>query len=362
MREGLLKLQDFHDLAPLDERLNVLLAGLNPIAPRRLPLAEAIGRVLADDASAAQAFPAKATALRDGYAVQAAQTVGASPYSPVSISGRIEPVRAGEALPEECDAILPPAAAVATATGADLFEAVAPGTDVLDRGEDLSEGSLIVKAGQRLRPHQAAVLMLAGHEAVSVRIPTLAVEGDGPVASMIDRLACEAGAGRSTPEAADIVVTLCEPGYAGTEGAAGQLAKEGTLLVHGLALRPGEAIGFGVRPRPGGGESVVLVVPRRLDEAVAAWLLLIKPIFSTLAGLRAQEPGETLPLVRKIVSAPGMADLVVLRRLGGPTPSFEPAATGALPWSALATAEAYYLIPPESEGVPAGTRISGKPL
>src|SRR5712691_7805528 len=98
--------QQMTRLTPLTEvtaRINAL---VKPIAPRRIAIAAAVGRVLAEDVVVATAVPAAARALRDGFAVAAEALSDASSYAPVQLAPALR-VDAGEAMPAGADAVAP---------------------------------------------------------------------------------------------------------------------------------------------------------------------------------------------------------------------------------------------------------------
>jgi hypothetical protein len=66
-----------------------------------------------------------------------------------------------------------------------------------------------------------------------------------------------------------------------------------------------------------------------------------------------------LPLMRKIVSNPGISDLVLLRLTteAGSGRLWQPLATGDFPWTAIAHADAWLLVAPECEGYAAGQNV-----
>ncbi|GMA79548.1 hypothetical protein GCM10025880_59650 [Methylorubrum aminovorans] len=66
-------------LMPLAEALAGLRSLAAPVAPRTVPLVEAQGGIAAATIHAPQAIPPQRTALRDGFAVEAAAVGGASP-------------------------------------------------------------------------------------------------------------------------------------------------------------------------------------------------------------------------------------------------------------------------------------------
>jgi molybdopterin molybdotransferase len=351
--------QSFDRLVPLAKAKTLLLSSITPVAATRHALDAALGRTTAETVRPPAPFPPRRIAMRDGYMVSARETIGATPYAPVYSSVQLPPVRAGAWMSEDTDAVLPPHALIKSTLGAEILQAVAPGTDTREPGGDLPAESVVVEAGTRLRADQIALLALAGIETVALRIPRLCVEGTGPLHRMIEDLASAAGSAIGGGADADITVMLCDPGQAATALAARRLADEGTLVAHGLAIRPGEAIGLGTVPRSDGRQRLVFIVPNSLGDAMAAWLLFIEASLASLAGSVSKLREETLPLARKIVSAPGVADLVLLRRTGMPAPSWDPIAAGDLPWAAISCADAYCLVAPESEGVAPGTLLTG---
>src|SRR5262249_44119165 len=87
------------------------------------------------------------------------------------------------------------------------------------------------------------------------------------------------------------------------------VARLGTVHVHGVGLVPGETAALaslGSRP--------VLVIPGRLDAALAVWLVLGRHLLMRLAGRDAPDNGNPVRLARKIASTVGVAEVVLVRR------------------------------------------------
>ena len=81
------KMRPIRSLIGLDEARARIDAAVRPIdRTERVPLAEANGRVLAEDLAAAADVPPFDRAAMDGYAVRAADTAGASPASPRALT------------------------------------------------------------------------------------------------------------------------------------------------------------------------------------------------------------------------------------------------------------------------------------
>ena len=128
----------------------------------------------------------------------------------------------------------------------------------------------------------------------------------------------------------------------------------GQVAFHGIGLRPGETAAIGVaNAKP------VLVVPGRIDAALACWLMLGQRVFARLAGRDVNDVAAPVTLTRKITSTIGIADVVLLKRSGS---EVEPLASGYWPVRALAQADSYCVVAPESEGFPAGAIVSASTL
>ncbi|ACL60083.1 molybdopterin binding domain protein [Methylobacterium nodulans ORS 2060] len=346
-----------------------LTAGLRPVAPETCPVGEAAGAVAASDLAAGRGMPRGRTALRDGWAVDAAAIVGATPYAPVSLAGLSPRVEAGEALPPGTDTVLP-------------FEAVLDGEAVADAaagegtrpaGGELPEGSWLARAGERLSSLQLLALAAAGIGALAVRRPRIALVATGEASDLLSPLlaalvigdAAQVAATRSVPDdpaaiaaalaeaEADAVFATGGTGFGASDRSAEGLARAGTVAAHGIALRPGETAGFGVAAgRP------VLLLPGRPEAALAVYLALGRPLVAALAG-RILPPAPAAPLLRKLSSVIGLSEIVFVRRSAE---GVEPLGGADIPLHRLARADGAVLVPPEHEGYAKGTPVEILPL
>jgi molybdopterin biosynthesis enzyme len=132
------------------------------------------------------------------------------------------------------------------------------------------------------------------------------------------------------------------------------LSRLGKVAFHGIAIAPGEttALGYvGVRP--------VLLLPGRIDAALAGWLTVGRRMLARLAFRLIEDQPFAAELARKIASPLGLAEVVpVRRRLGRVEPV---ATTGYLSLQALTRAEGWILVPADSEGHAEGSRVVVRP-
>lgn len=365
-------LQLIQRLTPLGEVLALIDADAKPVTPRTLDVAQAAGRVLAKDA-VAPARPAAAIALQDGWALAADATLGAGGYAPALLTQLPSRVETGQAMPPDTDSIAPFDAIKKTLAGAEALLAVNPGDGVLAAGADCDPAIPLRRAGERLRAVDVAAAAAAGLARVTVREPRLRMlplRGTAIVSAAARLIAADierrGGAARLdesgrldaalAAQTTDFVVAIGGTGSGRNDTSVQVLAREGRVAVHGFALAPGEtaALGF-VEARP------VLLLPGRLDAALAVWLLVGRHLLDTLAAStrRDNEPAETLTLARKVASTVGLAELVPVRRT--PEGQVEPLATRYLPLSSLTRGDGWILVPAESEGFAAGASVQVRP-
>jgi molybdopterin molybdotransferase len=359
-------------LTPLDQALAALDAVL-PVAAREIATGAAVGRTLAADA-VGSARPAEALALRDGWAVRSEFTLDASSYSPASLPAMPTRVDVGEALPLDADAVAPLEALLVRQRQAEALAPVAAADGVLSPGGDVSDGKVLRCAGERLRATDIAVLMAAGMDRVRVREPHIQIVRAGTAGAIIDAavglmaraVVLAGGNGKvkiaDTPDtlaetlrdsAPDAFITVGGTGIGRHDASVTALRHIGRVEFHGVGLAPGETLAFGwIATRP------VLLLPGRLDAALAGWLIFGLPLLAKLCGCVDQKNvALVLELSSKVASTIGFAEIVPVRRHGE---TLEPLASGSPPLSSLVS-DGWIQIPQESEGHPAGTRVAVRP-
>jgi molybdopterin biosynthesis enzyme len=276
---------------------------------------------------------------------------------------------AGEALPDGVDAVAALDTVQVQGAEARALTPVAPGEGVLPPDADAQAGLKLILTGTRLRRIDVAVLTALGIGRLPIREPRVRVvrAGAGNIvdgaATLIAR-AIDAESGMAVTdgvtleqalamEDADALVAIGGTGSGRNDRSVKALARAGKVAFHGIAIAPGEttALGF-VAHRP------VLLLPGRMDAALAGWVTVGRRMLARLAFRLVEEQPFSAELARKIASPLGLAEVVPVRRR---LSKVEPVATGYLPLQALARAEGWLLVPADSEGHPAGARVVVRP-
>lgn len=171
-------------LVALDQALDAILPGLPVIAAAEtVPLAAAVGRVLAEDIRARSPYPAFDQSAMDGYALRGdgadgavlpvigRLTAGARPetfHESGHESGAVR-IFTGAPIPSGFDRVVMQEHC-STAEGKVEIRTWPPAGEHLRRsGEDMARDAVVLRAGTILGPREVAVAAAVGHDAVAVR-------------------------------------------------------------------------------------------------------------------------------------------------------------------------------------------------
>jgi molybdopterin molybdotransferase len=379
------------------------------LGPERLPIAQAVGRVLASEVTARTDAPPFDRAVADGYAVDAEATLGASVYNPVtfriggsglSILPSVTAVACGSPLPTGANAVVPRDYAQADEPGEtlELIEPVAAGANIERSANEFARGTLLLRSGRRLGSAELGLIaeggigavdvirrprvgvILTGHDLAEAgtELPTGAVfdantpmlrglvERDGGTIEpcAVDR--CCDGAIRDALDApdADLVIVVGGSGLGpNDERVLEALGRPGegdgdSLWIHGIALRPGLSSGIGrIRGRP------LFLLPGSPTGCLWAYELLAGRVVRRLAGRDPELPYAARDFVTgaKIVSSIGFLEVWPVRLVAGR--DRVEAVSAAAPdgslglFTAIAEADGFVLVPEASEGFPPGARV-----
>jgi molybdopterin molybdotransferase len=181
---------EFFNVQPVQAALETLFAHWIP-QPRTETLdpRDALGRVLAVAPPSPMDLPAFTRSTMDGYAVQASDTFGASQSLPAYLtcigsvmmgdqpdveigSGQAVEIHTGGMLPPGADAVV--MVEQTQPLGGDEIEVlapVAPGENVIQMGEDVTQGEEVLPSGHRIRPQDIGGLLAVGVLSVEVAVP-----------------------------------------------------------------------------------------------------------------------------------------------------------------------------------------------
>lgn len=372
----------------------------------------ALGRVTAEPIWAEISSPHYHASAMDGFAVRAVSTNGAMPSAPVTlfVGPEAQYVDTGDPLPEWANAVIP----IENVESLDEHEqiipeirkpksiriraAVAPWSHVRPLGEDIVATQLVLPAGHSLRPADLGAIAASGHQTIRVsRKPKVAILPTGtelvPIGSklksgdileynslvMAAQIKAMGGEPTRYPITKDDFDLICERvqeaakthdlvllnagSSAGAEDFSSKVVEKlGTLLVHGVAVRPGHPVILGMVNRdsatpsslvpiigvPGYPVSAALTVDIFVESVIAKWL-----------GRRALElPTETATLTRKLVSPAGDDDFVrvAVGRVGDKLLA-APLSRGAGVITSLVQADGLALLPSGVQGMDAGEQV-----
>jgi len=331
---------------------------------KTVPTTRALGRVLAEDVVSGVDVPGFDRSTMDGFAVRARDTFGASEGMPayLTVAGEIlmgqaalEEIAAGQAVKIATGGMLPPGADAVVMVeytedmgGGDIavVRPVAPGENVVRRGEDVREGQVLLPAGMRLRPQELGALAGIGVTGCPVvdqprvaiistgdeLVPPEEVPATGQVRDVnsyaLKALVEDAGGEgvlygivqddfdtlKSVVDQAltrDDIVVISGGSSVGTRDVtAAVLNSFGApgVLVHGVAVKPGKpTILAVVRGKP------VFGLPGHPVSAMVLSDLFLVPAVRHLLGIRAgdkKRPVLTARLSRSLASASGRVDYV----------------------------------------------------
>jgi molybdenum cofactor synthesis domain-containing protein len=321
---------------PLDAQKQLLDAVRSNVMPNEtVALQDALGRVLEQDAFSNVNIPDYDKTFIDGYAVNTADTKGASNSKPAifEVVGKLFPadyptsieVGRGEAVYVACGAPIPKGATATVKVEEtrlnsgkiEVIREIPSGEGIIPLGDDMKKGDLILKKGQVLRPQDVGVLASLGMVAVEVvKKPRIAILSGGDelikqssknptkiannyalvVAGLASELGAEAEMVGIMPDAlekvtakiaeelvtSDIVVTIGGSSVGVKDfvpDAVNALGKPG-VAVQGVSLRPGAVSGFGiVNGKP------VVMLPGHIGSCIAGFYLFVAPLISRYIGL-----------------------------------------------------------------------------
>ncbi|MGB7220377.1 MAG: gephyrin-like molybdotransferase Glp, partial [Vicinamibacterales bacterium] len=340
-----------------------------------------------------------------GYAVLAADTIGATPAAPVRLrlrdriytgqpsravvaSGTCAEIATGAPIPEGADAVV---MVEQTAKAGDdqvqILAAATPGQHVGRRAADIATGDVVVRRGNVLTPSRVGAVAAIGCPDIAVyakpRVAILStgnevIEPGRPLAPGqihdVNRFTLGAvvemhgGVPEPHPPAGDTMDALtaaldrCQRAdlivFSGGSSVGERdliidlIAASGEMIFHGVAIKPGKPTAFAVI---GPGRTPFFGMPGNPTSCLSNAYILLVPFLRTLARLPPDTPRTTrVPLGRRIASSPGRHQFYTVKvQNGAAYPAFK--GSGAI--TSLSQADGYIEIPADSSVVEEGTLV-----
>lgn len=391
--------QGFRENVRLDEALEAFFPLFDTVDGETVGLEGATGRVAASDIVAERDVPHYDRAAMDGYAVRAADTHGATDASPVRLDaverneqvnrGEAAYVHTGSAVPDGADAVVRVENTEEVGGSVEVSAATSEGNNVAYAGEDVEDGETVVEEGTRLRPSSIAVLRSVGVEDVDVRqkprvtvVPTgdevvrsdpepgEIVGTNGPmVADYVRRWGGEATVTDTVPDDEDALrdalrdaaqdsdlVTTTGGSSVGERDLLPDVVDDlGGMRVHGVAVKPGHPVGFGVV-----GETPVVTLPGYPVSCVVNSFEFVRRGVRALLGVDdSPEPTARCRLDGKVASEAGARTYTRVEIGEGEDERVaRPVRTkGAGVLSSVARADGFVVAPEETEGYASGDEV-----
>jgi len=344
----------FKPLMPLDEAWSRLkdaaLAhrAAQPPLTERVDSFEALGRVLAQSLTSGVDVPPLDNSAMDGYALRAADVASASADAPALLSqaqriaagqvggvlqaGTCARIFTGAPVPPGADAVVMQEHAQPQADGSVAFaQAVPPGHNVRQRGEDIASGQTVLHAGVALTAAGLGVAASVGAQQLSVfkrpRVAVLTtgnelvmpgqplpegaiynsnrhtlrglVQACGGQASDLgivpDQLEATRAALRAAAADHDLIITSGGVSVGEEDHLRAAVLTEGELDFWALAIKPGKPFVFGAIRRHDGSRALYMGLPGNPAASFVTFLLLVRPVLALLAGQGWAVP-QALPL------------------------------------------------------------------
>ena len=321
-------------LLTVDEALEVLLAGVRPVAEvEEVPTLESTGRVLARAQASTMDVPPMDNSAMDGYAVRTEDV--RTPDTKLKVAQRIMAGSVGEALapgtaariftgapiPPGADAIVMQEFCAADGEAVTIKKVPAKDAWIRRRASDIAKGAQVLTAGIRLRPQDAGLAASVGIKALPlyrrVRMglfftgDELVMPGDPLPPGRIynsnrftlnglaatfgcevrdygivpDSLEATRAVLRQAAAECDVIVTSGGVSVGDADFVKPAVEAEGSLLMWKIAMKPGRPLAFGKV-----GNAAFIGLPGNPVSSFVTFLIFVRPFLLRTQGVAAVGP------------------------------------------------------------------------
>lgn len=399
----------------VQDQLAAVLAGIGPIAPLDVVLADAVGCILAVDVRAPRDLPVSALAARDGYAVSSLDTARASSGLPLHLpvvhdvvagaaaglrlaGGQAVRIASGGPMPRGADAVVPLEETDRGAARVLIPRPTVSGENVLRRGGDARDGDVVLEAGIRLGARQLALAAALGwgrlvvHPKPRVVVLSIGDELADPGAPMRDGVVHDANGPALASAVEDAGASAIRVRVVGDDRAAlretieDQLVRADLLLTSGglselandtvpdvlgplgsvrfdhVAMAPGHRQGFGRIGSLSVDRGVpIFALPGHPVAAYISFEVFVRPALRAIAGRPELFRPSVAALATSSWRSPGgLRQFVPATLVGSPDEGYHVTPVGdpdELSLGALARANALAVVPEPDAAVHAGDRV-----
>lgn len=346
---------DAPGLMPLEDAMENMLSRIKPIQTTlQLPLAEAIGYVLAEDILSPIFVPPFDNSAMDGYAIRiadleknntmpvAGKSFAGQPFDGEWPQGSCVRIMTGAKIPDGCDAVIMQENTEVSEQGVTFTQTeVKPQNNIRPIGDDIRQGDIVLPKGARLTSRDIPMIATLGVSHVTVvRKPRVAFFSTGdelkplgqPLAEgqiydsnrygikpLIENFGCEPidlGIIPDCPETlkatfeqaqslADVVVTSGGVSVGEADYTKDILEELGEIGFWKLAIKPGKPFAFGKLST-----AWFCGLPGNPVSAVLTMYVLVQPMLAKLSGHTEWKAPESIPATTKTAfkKAPGRTD------------------------------------------------------
>jgi molybdopterin molybdotransferase len=403
------------ELVSVEEHRNRILATIDPLPAFDQPLMEAFGLSAAEDVHASVALPGFDNSAMDGYAVAHADVASATQESPVHLPvvgeigagqatllavspGTTVKIMTGAPVPAGADSVVPYEWTDRGVANVVISRAPVKGQHVRPKGQDVSQGDLLVQAGTVLGARQIGLLAAVGRPSVRSRPrPRVVVLSTGSelrepgsslahdsvydgnsfllaaAARQAGAIAYRVGIVPDEPRAflnalndqlvrADLVVTSGGVSMGDYDVVKEALAPLGTVWFGGVAMQPGKPQGSGT---VGEDATPIITLPGNPVSSYISFEQFVLPAIRRLMGRTPYiRPSADAMITRELPSPAGRRQFArgVLSLVDGRLAVTPVGPQGSHMIGDLAESDALIVVPESVTSVAAGETVTVLPL